>query len=301
MRDKLKLDFQSFKNYYEIILSAFLCAVFLLLANAWFHFTENNILPAVSALLWQFFIHCFEKNKLCTPFLSIVSVLFLLSGLCFYLQKTKPPLPSGTADIADYFLFESQTGHCTYFAAAMAVPARCEGIPTRYVEGFVTNKEPAQPPEDSIVPENGVQFLSFILQASLIIILFLLLLLILFFAFFFIRKYRRNRAYAKFSSFEKIKFHMENTFFHGRLYGYPLEDTETLSDYSSRIHNFLNTSEISFSHICGLYESIRFGEVPVTEEMLLTMQQYTQKLQADYLKNCGKMKRLLYYLYSKKA
>ena len=41
-------------------------------------------------------------------------------------------------DFTDFFLFDSQTGYCTYFATAMAVLGRCCGIPTRYAEGFVT-------------------------------------------------------------------------------------------------------------------------------------------------------------------
>lgn len=43
-------------------------------------------------------------------------------------------------DPMDYFLFETQSGYCTYFASAMAVLGRCEGIPMRYVEGFVTSE-----------------------------------------------------------------------------------------------------------------------------------------------------------------
>lgn len=40
-------------------------------------------------------------------------------------------------DTVDYFLFESKKGYCTHFASAMAVLARCEGIPSRYVHGFM--------------------------------------------------------------------------------------------------------------------------------------------------------------------
>lgn len=42
-------------------------------------------------------------------------------------------------DFVDYFLFEQQKGYCTYFASAMGILARCEGIPTRYVEGFMVD------------------------------------------------------------------------------------------------------------------------------------------------------------------
>lgn len=51
---------------------------------------------------------------------------------------TTPKTAPEGQDFTDYFLFESKSGYCTYFATAMAVLARCEGIPARYVEGFVT-------------------------------------------------------------------------------------------------------------------------------------------------------------------
>jgi transglutaminase-like putative cysteine protease len=43
--------------------------------------------------------------------------------------KNRPPL--------DVFLFEARTGHCEYFASAMAIMLRTLGIPTRNVTGFV--------------------------------------------------------------------------------------------------------------------------------------------------------------------
>lgn len=39
----------------------------------------------------------------------------------------------------DYFLFHQKKGYCTYFASAFGVLARCVGIPTRYVEGFMVD------------------------------------------------------------------------------------------------------------------------------------------------------------------
>lgn len=40
-------------------------------------------------------------------------------------------------EFIDYFLFESQEGYCTYYATAMAIMLRIEGIPTRYIEGYL--------------------------------------------------------------------------------------------------------------------------------------------------------------------
>lgn len=43
---------------------------------------------------------------------------------------------AGKPDPIDHFLFESQEGHCEFFATAMAVMLRSQGIPTRMVNGF---------------------------------------------------------------------------------------------------------------------------------------------------------------------
>ncbi|MBC8591196.1 transglutaminase-like domain-containing protein [Wansuia hejianensis] len=42
-------------------------------------------------------------------------------------------------DFIDYFLFEEKRGYCTYYATSMAIMLRLEGIPTRYVEGYLAN------------------------------------------------------------------------------------------------------------------------------------------------------------------
>lgn len=55
-----------------------------------------------------------------------------------YTYTTNPPVCPEGQDFMDYFLFDSKSGYCTYFATAMAVLGRCEGIPTRYVKGFMT-------------------------------------------------------------------------------------------------------------------------------------------------------------------
>lgn len=47
-------------------------------------------------------------------------------------------IPEGW-DFVDYFLFENKKGYCTSFATAMAVLARCVGIPSRYVQGYLVD------------------------------------------------------------------------------------------------------------------------------------------------------------------
>ena len=57
-----------------------------------------------------------------------------------YTYTTTPgDVPEGS-DPVDYFLFESFSGYCTYFASSMAILARCQGIPTRYVQGFAVDR-----------------------------------------------------------------------------------------------------------------------------------------------------------------
>jgi len=52
-------------------------------------------------------------------------------------------MPPADRDFVDYFLFDSQTGYCTYFATAFVTMARSLDIPARYVEGFlVSGAEP---------------------------------------------------------------------------------------------------------------------------------------------------------------
>lgn len=49
----------------------------------------------------------------------------------------RPPAIPARADAAEYFLFESRRGYCTYFAGALTVLCRSAGIPARVVSGFV--------------------------------------------------------------------------------------------------------------------------------------------------------------------
>ena len=49
--------------------------------------------------------------------------------------------PPYNADGVDYFLFEQQTGYSEYFASAMTVLLRTQGIPTRMVTGYTVGNQ----------------------------------------------------------------------------------------------------------------------------------------------------------------
>ncbi len=54
--------------------------------------------------------------------------------------------PASDQDVVDYFLFEANSGFCTYYASAMAILLRIEGIPARLVTGYAPGE---------FVPEQG--------------------------------------------------------------------------------------------------------------------------------------------------
>jgi transglutaminase-like putative cysteine protease len=58
-----------------------------------------------------------------------------------YLRLTYPyrldaPAPPENRDAVDYFLFEAHGGFCSYYASAMAVMLRTQGVPARVVTGY---------------------------------------------------------------------------------------------------------------------------------------------------------------------
>lgn len=58
-----------------------------------------------------------------------------------YLRSNYPydlnvPAPPVDQDAADYFLFDLKKGYCDYYATAMVVLARANGIPARFVSGY---------------------------------------------------------------------------------------------------------------------------------------------------------------------
>lgn len=72
-----------------------------------------------------------------TPLEELKAIRAYLAG---YQYSTTADAPAEGQDFADSFLFDTKTGYCTSFATAMAVLGRCRGIPTRYVEGFATDR-----------------------------------------------------------------------------------------------------------------------------------------------------------------
>jgi len=55
-----------------------------------------------------------------------------------YPYKLDVPLPPPNRDVVDYFLFDAPGGFCSYYASAMTVMLRSQGVPARVVAGFAT-------------------------------------------------------------------------------------------------------------------------------------------------------------------
>lgn len=57
-----------------------------------------------------------------------------------YEYSLRPPPVRRAEDPTEQFLFESRTGHCEYFASAMALMCRSVGVPARLVTGYVATE-----------------------------------------------------------------------------------------------------------------------------------------------------------------
>lgn len=75
----------------------------------------------------------------------------LLTNYTYALDVDVPPEDS---DFVEYFI-NTKKGYCTYFASAMAVLARINGIPSRYVEGFVVDVPDTSDGAESTVTVTG--------------------------------------------------------------------------------------------------------------------------------------------------
>jgi hypothetical protein len=69
-----------------------------------------------------------------TPFDTAQTVETYVRSTITYNEEIEPP--PDNQDVVDYVLFESQEGYCEYYASAMAVLLRAEGIPARVVGGY---------------------------------------------------------------------------------------------------------------------------------------------------------------------
>ena len=64
-----------------------------------------------------------------------------------------PRMPEDRDDFAQWFLEESETGYCVHFASAAVVLLRAEGIPARYVTGYLASTQAGE--TVTVVEENA--------------------------------------------------------------------------------------------------------------------------------------------------
>ncbi|MFF2480151.1 DUF4129 domain-containing transglutaminase family protein [Paenibacillus sp. NPDC058071] len=64
---------------------------------------------------------------------------YLKNNYAYSAETSKTPPPG--ADFVDHFLFEQKSGYCVHFSSAMVVMLRSQGIPARWVKGFVPGTE----------------------------------------------------------------------------------------------------------------------------------------------------------------
>ncbi|MBN2533644.1 MAG: transglutaminase domain-containing protein [Spirochaetales bacterium] len=55
----------------------------------------------------------------------------------YYIYNLDPPVKKDNEDFLENFLFETKQGYCTHFATAFTIFARLNGIPVRYVTGYL--------------------------------------------------------------------------------------------------------------------------------------------------------------------
>lgn len=72
-----------------------------------------------------------------------------------YKYTLSPGATPNNVDFAEYFLFDSKEGYCTYFASAATLMFRAAGVPARYVEGFVLVPEDFTDNRVSSLAPNG--------------------------------------------------------------------------------------------------------------------------------------------------
>ncbi len=83
-----------------------------------------------------------EQLKGPTPSESIINTLRHLREEFEY--TLEPPQPQDRSEFLTAFLFDHRRGYCVQFATAFTVIARLQGIPTRYVTGFLVQPPPLE-------------------------------------------------------------------------------------------------------------------------------------------------------------
>ncbi|HET7094621.1 MAG TPA: transglutaminase-like domain-containing protein, partial [Thermomicrobiales bacterium] len=68
------------------------------------------------------------------PFDTAIAIQTYVRDAIRYDENIDPPPPD--RDVVDYVLFDSKQGYCEYYASAMAVLLRMDGIPARVVGGY---------------------------------------------------------------------------------------------------------------------------------------------------------------------
>lgn len=90
-----------------------------------------NLDPRIPALAAQI------TARQTTPYDKAVAMEgYLRSHFGYTMDLSGPP----QNDPLSYFLFQKRAGHCEYFAAAMTIMLRTQGIPARYINGFQTGE-----------------------------------------------------------------------------------------------------------------------------------------------------------------
>ena len=87
----------------------------------------NGITPKIAALAQEVAGEGTESEKLARI------EAYLLGSFGYALDTSAPD----GVDPIEYFLFDRRAGHCELFASAMVLMARSEGIPARFVAGFL--------------------------------------------------------------------------------------------------------------------------------------------------------------------
>lgn len=87
-----------------------------------------------------------------SPYLKAVAIETWLSANCTY--TLEPGDPPENRDFVSYFL-ETREGYCVYFASAMAVMARANDLPARYVTGFALHRSPTDRDSSHFVATNA--------------------------------------------------------------------------------------------------------------------------------------------------